>query len=187
MKNTIWFFSLETLGRMHKNIFFLFFKFFCILKVLTKTRYFNTGFLFLWCKIQTDIKQKKVEKYMEKLNFSKAFLRFFFWLGPDPTQTFWVRPDLPAHVNSVSLHYSHATWTVARPEEEEEEEEEEREREEGLHVVAHGASGDRGGGRTQLVAAAGGTVARCFSFFFLCAEARASVFFLFFFCSTSCC
>jgi len=186
MKNTIWFFSLETLGRMHKNIFFLFFKFFCILKVLTKTRYFNTGFLFLWCKIQTDIKQKKVEKYMEKLNFSKAFLRFFFWLGPDPTQTFWVRPDLPAHVNSVSLHYSHATWTVARPEEEEEEEEE-REREEGLHVVAHGASGDRGGGRTQLVAAAGGTVARCFSFFFLCAEARASVFFLFFFCSTSCC
>ena len=186
MKNTIWFFSLETLGHMHKNIFFLFFKFFCILKVLTKTRYFNTGFLFLWCKIQTDIKQKKVEKYMEKLNFSKAFLRFFFWLGPDPTQTFWVRPDLPAHVNSVSLHYSHATWTVARPEEEEEEEEE-REREEGLHVVAHGASGDRGGGRTQLVAAAGGTVARCFSFFFLCAEARASVFFLFFFCSTSCC
>jgi len=51
------FFSFETLGRMHKNIFFLFFNFFVFLKVLTTTRYFNTGFVFLRYKILPDINQ----------------------------------------------------------------------------------------------------------------------------------
>ena len=45
--------------------------------------------------------------------------------------------------------------------------------------MAHGASGDCGGGRTKLLVVARGTEARCFSFFFLYAEARASFFFSF--------
>jgi len=41
------FLSFETLSRMHKNIVFIFSIFFVFLKVLTKTGYFNTGFVFL--------------------------------------------------------------------------------------------------------------------------------------------
>jgi hypothetical protein len=39
--------------------FFLFSKFFVFFQILKKTEYFNTGFVFLRHKIQTDIKQKK--------------------------------------------------------------------------------------------------------------------------------
>jgi len=65
MKNTIWFFSFETLGRMHKNIFFFFQLFFVFLEVLTKTGYFNIGFVFFfkWQKKQTKIKQNSVKQY----------------------------------------------------------------------------------------------------------------------------
>jgi len=41
MKDTIWFFSFETLGRIHKNIFLYLFIY---LFLLTKTGYFNTRF-----------------------------------------------------------------------------------------------------------------------------------------------
>jgi hypothetical protein len=45
-----------------------FFKVFCILKVLTKTGYFNTGFcIFNDIKIQSDIDQKQHNKYARKL------------------------------------------------------------------------------------------------------------------------
>jgi hypothetical protein len=50
------FFSFERLGRMHKNKKFFF----------VKTRYFNTGFVSLRYKIQTDINQNGVEKYTGK-------------------------------------------------------------------------------------------------------------------------
>jgi hypothetical protein len=47
---------------------------FCILEVFTKAGYFNTGFVFLRRKIQTNIKQTLVEKYTEKItNFQKHF------------------------------------------------------------------------------------------------------------------
>jgi len=47
---------------MHKNIFF--FKFFCILEVLMKTRYFNTAFVFFRNdKKKTEIKQNSVKQY----------------------------------------------------------------------------------------------------------------------------
>jgi hypothetical protein len=37
--------------------------------VLTKTGHFNTGIVFFWYKIQTNIKQNLVEKYTEQLQF----------------------------------------------------------------------------------------------------------------------
>jgi len=168
-KNTIWFFSFETLGRMHKNIFLFFTNFFGILVVLMKTEYFNTWFVFLRHKIQTDIKQNLVEKYTKKLQFFKSIFEKKTFLN-------WVGPGLPAHVNSGSLYCSYATWTVARPEEEED-----REREEGLPAVAHGASSDCGGGndaasggwgvRWHVVLASSSSLCRgdslCFFFSFL--------------------
>jgi hypothetical protein len=48
-KHNMIFFSFETFGRMHKNIFFLFSKCFVFLKVLMKTGYFNTRFVLLRC------------------------------------------------------------------------------------------------------------------------------------------
>jgi len=39
------------------------------LEVLTKTGYFNTGFVFLQRKIQTDINKNGVEKYVKKSQF----------------------------------------------------------------------------------------------------------------------
>jgi len=48
-KHNMIFFSFETFGHMHKNIFFLFSKCFVFLKVLMKTRYFNTRFVLLRC------------------------------------------------------------------------------------------------------------------------------------------
>ena len=78
-KNTIVFFSFETLGRMHKNIF-SFFKFFCILflEVLTKTGYFNTGFVFLRHKILPDINQNDIKTTRENCKILKQiFLKIF--------------------------------------------------------------------------------------------------------------
>jgi len=79
-------FSFEKLGRMHKNIFFLFFKFFCILEVLTKTGYFNTGFVFFFgIKIPTKYKTKFSKKITEN-NYNFLKRNFFFnWVGPGPT------------------------------------------------------------------------------------------------------
>ena len=50
---------------MHKNIFFFFQFFFVFLEVLTKTRYFNIGFVFFFemTKKQTEIKQNSVKQY----------------------------------------------------------------------------------------------------------------------------
>ena len=66
-------FSFETLGSMHKkHVFFLLFKFFCILEVLMKTRYFNTGFCILFRdKIKTDIKQNYIENTRENCKIPK--------------------------------------------------------------------------------------------------------------------
>jgi len=82
-KNTIWFFSFETLGRMHKNIFSFFYKLFWYFGILMKTEYFNTWFVFLRRKIQTDIKQNLVKKYTKKLQFFKSIFekKNFFELG----------------------------------------------------------------------------------------------------------
>jgi len=101
-------FSFEKLGRMHKNIFFLFFKFFCILEVLTKTGYFNTGFVFFFgIKIPTKYKTKFSKKITEN-NYNFLKRKFFFnWVGPGPTILGWVGVASP--LNSGLLHYSHAT------------------------------------------------------------------------------
>jgi len=106
MKNTIWFFSFETLGRMHKNIFFLFFNFFAFLEVLMKTGYFNTEIVFLWCKIQIDINKNDVEKYTGKfVTFWNKHLKFFKmgrvkpkYMGwPKPGPTTWAQPTLAGY------------------------------------------------------------------------------------------
>jgi len=163
--------------------FFHFSNFFVFLKVLMKTEYFNTEFVFLRHKIQTDIKQKKSRNIHGKITiFQKYFWEICFWTGPDPALTFWVGPGLPTHVNSGSLYYSHTTWTVARPEEDdEEEEEEEREREEGLPVMAHGASGDCGSGNGDASGGWGHGGARCWLLFLLFPPLFFSVFFSLFF------
>ena len=114
MKNTISFFSFETLGRMHKNIF-LFFKtsffFFCILKVLTKTRYFNIGFCIFSNikKILLDINQNDIKRETCKITNK------YFWIflltkkktGPDLAQPSWAGSDL-AHILWAGL--SPAAW-----------------------------------------------------------------------------
>ena len=89
------FFSFETLDRMHKNIFFFFQIVFCILEVLMKTGYFNTGFVFLRHKIQTDIKKKAYRKRWKSHKILKIkFLKFVFWTGPDlPNSVGWAEPD----------------------------------------------------------------------------------------------
>ena len=68
---------------MHENIFFFFFNCFCILKVLMKTGYFNTGFVFLRHKIQIDNKQKKHKSKGGKItNIEKyLFILIFFEMG----------------------------------------------------------------------------------------------------------
>jgi len=144
MKKTQYdFFSFETLCRMHKNIFFFFFSnFFGIFKVLTKIRYFNTGFVFLWHKIQTDIKQNLIEKYIEKLQFLKSIFEKknnfeLGWAASAGPCKQWVSPLFTCNVNSGKTQ--RRRW--------------EREREEGLHAVAHSASSDCGGGNS---AASGG-------------------------------
>ena len=45
------------------KIYFLFLIFFCILKVFDENWVFNTGYIFFWYEIQTDIKQNLVEKH----------------------------------------------------------------------------------------------------------------------------
>jgi len=79
------FFSFETLGRMHKNIFFFFQFFFVFLEVLTKTRYFNIGFVFFFemTKKQTEIKQNSVKQYMRG-NQKILNIYFICWAGLDP-------------------------------------------------------------------------------------------------------
>jgi len=112
-KHNMIFLALRHLAVCTKT-FFLFSKFFVFFEILKKTEYFNTGFVFLRHKIQTDIKQKKESRKIHgKITiFQKYFWEKVFWTGPDPTQTFWVGLGLPAHVNSGSLHCSHASWTV---------------------------------------------------------------------------
>jgi hypothetical protein len=78
------FLALRHLAVCIKTFFFLFSSFF----KLMKTRYFNTGFVFLRCKIQTDIKQNRVENTRKNYNFSKAFLRIFSELGRTPPKHF---------------------------------------------------------------------------------------------------
>jgi hypothetical protein len=57
------------------------------LEVLTKTEYFNTGFVFLRHKIQIDIKQKRHKsKGGEITNIEKIYIFYFFLNGPDAAQ-----------------------------------------------------------------------------------------------------
>jgi len=121
VKKNMSFFSFETRGRMHKNIFFSIV--FVFLEVLTKTEYFNTRFVYIlfleMTKKHTEIKQNGVKQYTwGNHKYWKIFflLIIFFWNGLDPTQICGLdrtRPKCmsPARVNSA-LHFSHATWTV---------------------------------------------------------------------------
>jgi hypothetical protein len=89
------------------------------LEILTKIEYFNTGFVFLRHKIQTDIKQKKKKhksKGGELINIEKKILLIVFEMGrtrpkcmgwAKPSPTTWAGLN-PARVNSA-LHCSHAT------------------------------------------------------------------------------
>jgi len=78
-------------------------------------------------KIQTNIKQNLVEKYVRKSQFfSEMFFWIFLWTGLDPTHLFWVAPDLSGPVNSRewinSLSIVHTEqWRRCSEEEEEEE------------------------------------------------------------------
>ena len=72
---------------MHENKTFFLYNF-C--NVLTKTGYFNTGFVSYSIKIQTDINQntRKNHNFFEKI--------FLGWAGPGPTIVVWagdVRPS----------------------------------------------------------------------------------------------
>jgi len=52
-------------------------------------------------KIQTNIKQNLVEKYVEELQiFKNIFFENFFWTGLDPAHSFWAGPDLFGLVKS---------------------------------------------------------------------------------------
>ena len=86
------FLDLRHLAVCTKTFFYLFFNCFLYFwKFLPKTGYFNTGFIFLWCKIQTDIKQtlienkmclKKYKNYNKKIKINKnKKIKFFccFW------------------------------------------------------------------------------------------------------------
>jgi len=85
MKNTIWFFSFETLGRINKNIL-SFFNFFVFLVVLTKTKYCHIGFcIFSNIKILPDINQNDINCKILK----KYFVNVFFFFIP---KVGWTRP-----------------------------------------------------------------------------------------------
>jgi len=118
-------FSFETLGHMHKNIISFFKKNFCILFLedLTKTGYFNTGFVFLRCKILLDINQNNIKTTRKNYKTLKQIFLIFFlemerirpkymgWAEPGPTTRARLR------VNSA-LHCSHAReqWRCCRNE-----------------------------------------------------------------------
>jgi hypothetical protein len=87
-KNTIWFFSFETLGRMHKFHFFQFVLYFW--KFWRKPGILIPDLYFYDVKYRP-ILSKKIEKYTEKLQFfKKAFWEFFFnWAGPSSNVLGW--------------------------------------------------------------------------------------------------
>ena len=106
-ENMIWFFLETWPYAWRQNIFFL-----------TKTRYFNIGFISLQYKNTNQYWSKYNKKYTGKSQiFWKQF--FIFWAGPDPAHPFWAGPALPSPVNKNkqwrTLHCSHATWTVEQP------------------------------------------------------------------------
>jgi hypothetical protein len=70
------FFLFERLGRMRENKTFYFFN------VLTKTRYFNTGFVFLQCKNTNQYWSKCSKIFAENHRFFwNNFKRIFFFLS----------------------------------------------------------------------------------------------------------
>jgi len=152
MKNTIWSFSLETLGCTHKNIFSLFQIFFVFWKFLWKPGILIPNLYFYGIKIQTNMKQNLVEKTRENkfTIFEKEI--FFFQLS-------WTRPNhfgLGRHCRPIKQWASPLfTFNINSGEADAEEEEEEREREEGWPAVPYSAAGSSGGGRTRLLAVAG--------------------------------
>jgi hypothetical protein len=93
------FLALRHLAVYTKTFFFLFFKVFCILKVLTKTRYFNIGFcIFSNIKILLDINQNDIQNTWENCKIPKNIFEFFLFfflkkIGPDLAQPFWAGPD----------------------------------------------------------------------------------------------
>ena len=76
--------------------------FYYYLNVLTKTGYFNTGFVSLQYKNKNQYWSKWSKKFAENHRFfEKNFFEFFFifWLGP--TRPMW-------------LDWTHATWSLAQ-------------------------------------------------------------------------
>jgi len=87
---------------------------------LTKTRYFNTGFVSLQYKNTNQYWSKYSKKYTGKSKiFWKYFFDFFCWAGPGPPISGGAGLALPDPVNKNkqwrTLNCSHATWTVEQP------------------------------------------------------------------------
>jgi hypothetical protein len=94
---------LERLGRMHKNKRFFFI---IIIYVLTKTRYFNTGFVSLqykntnryWLKCNENLRKITdifLNNFFEYF-FSFFFYYYFFFSGPNPAHVAGLDPSQPA-------------------------------------------------------------------------------------------
>jgi len=100
-ENTIWFLLLLLLSRdlavcMKTKYFF---------NILTKTRYFNTGFVSLQYKNTNQYWSKCSKIFLENHRFfwNNCFWNFkicFFLTGPNPARLFWARSALPDPVNS---------------------------------------------------------------------------------------
>jgi hypothetical protein len=95
-ENTIWFFIIifERLGRMHEKKIFYFFNF-----VLTKTIYFNTGFVSIQYKNTNQYCAKLIKKIYIYMGISRIFLKrflkffdliFLIFFGLGPARPMWL-------------------------------------------------------------------------------------------------
>ena len=107
-ENTIWFFNFwETwpYARKTKHYFYFYFYFY-FFNVLTKTEYFNTGFVSLQYKNTNQYCTKliiyiyicgKNHKFFWNNFFEETFLfSIFFWAGSNSARMGWARPSSPA-------------------------------------------------------------------------------------------
>jgi len=107
-KHNMIFLALRHLTVCIKTFFFFFQIVFCILEVLMKTGYFNTGFVFLRHKIQTDIKKKayrkrwKSHKILKICFLNRAGFAQFYGLGRTrPKWMGWAQPNKKRNCGSL--------------------------------------------------------------------------------------
>jgi len=124
MKNTIWFFSFETLDRMRKNIFSFFNLFLYFLKFWRKLGILISD-SYCWNeKKQIEIKQNINKKSEEITNIKQYFFYFFWkWAGPGPNA--WAGSNLaqlrvlgwrcqPITVDLSTIHMQREQWRGKR-------------------------------------------------------------------------